>query len=207
MATSTRPRLTPAGERILAAASELFYVRGIGAVGVELVAEAAGVTKKTLYDRFGSKARLVEAYLRVRDERWRAFLTGYVDEHGGADPTERLLAVFDGLAEWQRQENQVRGCGFVNASAELTDPHHPGREAIMEQKRWVEAYLAELARATGVADPEGVARQLMLLHEGACVTHGLGLDPDAAATARAAAAAVLAAAPGDPHAPWAQGGR
>jgi AcrR family transcriptional regulator len=195
MATSTRPRLTPAGERILAAASELFYNRGIGAVGVELVAEAAGVTKKTLYDRFGSKAQLVAAYLRARDERWRAFLTAYVDEHGGADPTNRLLAVFDGLAEWQRQENPLpRGCGFVNASAELTDPHHPGREAIAEQKQWIRAYLVELAGAAGVSDSEGVARQLMLLHEGAYVAHGLGLDPDAAATARTAAEAVLAVA-------------
>lgn len=192
--TSTEVRLTPAGERILAAASELFYTRGIGAVGVELVAEAAGVTKKTLYDRFGSKAQLIAAYLRARDERWRAFLTGYVDEHGGADPAERLLAVFDGLAEWQRRENQARGCGFVNASAELTDPHHPGREAIAEQKRWVAAYLGGLASAVGVADAEAVARQLMLLHEGACVAHGLGLDPDSAATARTAAAAVLAGA-------------
>lgn len=199
MATSTRPRLTPAGERILAAASELFYTRGIGAVGVELVAEAAGVTKKTLYDRFGSKARLVAAYLRARDERWRAFLAGYVDEHGGADPTARLLAVFDGLAEWQRRENPLpRGCGFVNASAELTDPHHPGREAIAEQKWWIGAYLTELAAAAGVPDPDGLARQLMLLHEGAYVAHGLGLDPDAAGTARTAAAAVLTAARRDP---------
>ncbi|HEX6447767.1 MAG TPA: TetR/AcrR family transcriptional regulator [Streptosporangiales bacterium] len=193
MATSTRPRLTPAGERILAAASELFYTRGIGAVGVELVAEAAGVTKKTLYDRFGSKAQLVAAYLGARDERWRAFLTGYVDEHG-ADPTERLLAVFDGLGEWQRRENQARGCGFVNASAELTDPHHPGREAVAEQKRWLAAFLGRLAGDVGVADPEEVARQLVLLHEGACVAHGLGLDPDAAVTARTAAAAILAGA-------------
>ena len=35
------PALTPAGERLLDAASELFYRRGIRAVGVDLVAETA----------------------------------------------------------------------------------------------------------------------------------------------------------------------
>lgn len=186
---------TPAGERILAAASELFYERGIGAVGVELVAEVAGVTKKTLYDRYGSKAQLVAEYLRVRDQRWRTFLTGYVDEHGAGDPESRLLAAFDGLGEWQRLENPTpRGCGFVNAAAELTDPHHPGSEAVAEQKRWIAGFLTELATATGAGDPAALAAQLLLLHEGACVAQGLALDPAAARTARTAAATLLAAA-------------
>lgn len=189
------PRLTPAGERILAAASDLFYTRGIGSVGVDLVAETAGVTKKTLYDRFGSKARLVEAYLRARDERWRAHLVRHVDEHGGADPVERLLAVFDGLGAWQHAENtDPRGCGFVNAAAEITDPAHPGRAAVLDQKLWVREYLTELAEAAGLARPGALADQLLLLHEGACVAHGLGLDPDAAAHARNAASALVAAA-------------
>lgn len=188
------PRLTPAGERILAAASELFYTRGIGSVGVDLVAETAGVTKKTLYDRFGSKARLVEAYLRARDDRWRAHLVRHVDEHGGSDPVERLLAVFDGLGAWQRAENtDPRGCGFVNAAAEITDPAHPGRAVVLDQKRWVLAYLTQLAADAGVPGPAALADQLLLLHEGACVAHGLGLDPDAAASARHAAGALVAA--------------
>lgn len=183
--------LTPAGQRILDAASALFYSRGIGAVGVELIAEVAGVTKKTLYDRFGSKAQLVEAYLRARDERWRAFLTEYVDDHGHT-PRERVLAAFDGLGEWMRTENPVRrGCGFVNASAELTDPHHPGRRAIADQKQWVRQYLDQLLSAAGLTDPGELTAQLMLLFEGACVTHGLGLDDNAAEVARYAAAKLI----------------
>ena len=72
------PALTPAGERLLDAASELFYRRGIRAVGVDLVAETAGTTKKTLYDRFGSKDELVALYLRRRARRWQAFLFPYL---------------------------------------------------------------------------------------------------------------------------------
>src|SRR5699024_10191832 len=71
------PRLTPAGERILEAASTLFYEQGIRTVGVDAIAAAADVTKKTLYDRFGSKDRLIAAYLEERDRAWHRFL----DEH------------------------------------------------------------------------------------------------------------------------------
>jgi AcrR family transcriptional regulator len=186
---------TPAGRRILDAASDLFYTRGIGVVGVELIADTAGVTKKTLYDRFGSKARLVETYLRARDERWREFLTSYVEARGGS-PRDRVLAVFDGLGEWMRNQSNGRGCGFVNASAELTDPHHPGLRAIAEQKQWVREYLEHLVRGASLSEPDLVTRQLILLFEGACVANGLGLDDDAAAIARAAAERLIESEPG-----------
>ena len=65
-----RPKV-PAADRILRVASEMFYLRGIRAVGVDAIASEADVTKKTLYDNFGSKDNLVAAYLRGRDERWR----------------------------------------------------------------------------------------------------------------------------------------
>lgn len=188
---SNEVRMTPAGERILSAASELFYRHGIGAVGVDAVAEAAGVTKKTLYDRFGSKGRLIAAYLRARDLRWRERVARYVAATGGTD--ERLLAVFDALGDWMRAENS-RGCAFVHAYAELTDPAHPGRQVVREQKQWLSARLTDLARDVGVPDPELLAARLLLLHEGATVAYGMGIDADAASTARSSAAALLAAA-------------
>lgn len=46
---------TAVGQRILDAASTLFYERGITATGVDLIVEQAGTTKRTLYQRFGSK--------------------------------------------------------------------------------------------------------------------------------------------------------
>ena len=61
--------LTPAAARVLEVASRLFYERGIHAVGVDAIAEAAGVTKKTIYDRFRSKDNLIAAYLERRDRR------------------------------------------------------------------------------------------------------------------------------------------
>ncbi len=77
-----RVALTPGARRALDAAGRLFYERGIHAVGVDLIAAEAGVTKKTLYDRFGSKEQIVVEYLADRDERWRAFLAAHLDTVG-----------------------------------------------------------------------------------------------------------------------------
>lgn len=182
MVTTTAPARTPAAERILAAASRLFYDEGIHSVGVEAIAGAAGVTKKTLYDRFGSKDRIIEQYLRDRDQLWRGWLTAYVERHATA-PAEKLLATFDALGAWMRERNP-RGCAFVNAHAEIVDPEHPASKAITEQKLWVLDYLIDLADELDVADPVALGQDLTLLFEGATVTYSLGIDDDAAARAR-----------------------
>src|SRR4249920_3027 len=70
MSAAAKPASLPANmqapprERILAAASDLFYRQGIRAVGVEAIAEAAGTNKMTLYRHFTSKDELVAEYLR-----------------------------------------------------------------------------------------------------------------------------------------------
>ena len=74
------PAMTKAGTRLLEAASDLFYDRGVRAVGVDLIAESAGTTKKTLYDSFGSKDALVALYLLRRAHRWREHLLARLAE-------------------------------------------------------------------------------------------------------------------------------
>ncbi|MBA3426084.1 MAG: TetR/AcrR family transcriptional regulator [Rubrobacteraceae bacterium] len=176
-----RPKV-PAADRILRAASEMFYREGIRAVGVDAIAAKADVTKKSLYDNFGSKDALIAAYLRARDERWRTWLLDTVDRQGGT-AKERLLSTFDALAEWMKHENP-RGCGFVNAAAELPHDGHPARAVVMDQKQWLRGYLAELAAEGGAADPESLAEQLMILHEGANVANSLDISANAAQRAR-----------------------
>ncbi|MEV5825296.1 TetR/AcrR family transcriptional regulator [Spirillospora sp. NPDC052242] len=188
-ATAQDRPLTPAARRVLRVASDLFYERGITAVGMELVAAEAGVTKKTVYDRFGSKDALVMAYLRGRDERWRAF----VDERlaAVADPRERVLASFDVLGEWLAA-GAGRGCSMVNACAELPDPSHPVHGLAAEQKAWTRELYARLVRALPGEDAAGaLAGQLAIVHEGANVAYSVGGVRDAAALARAAADAIL----------------
>ncbi len=180
--------MTPAARRALTAAGRLFYERGIHAVGVDLIAAEAGVTKKTLYDRFGSKDQLVVEYLADRDERWRARLAERLD--ACASPRERVLAVFDVSRAWM-DENSPRGCGMVNAHAEIDDPAHPAYAIITGQKQWMLTLFTDLVRPLAPASAESLGRTLMLLHEGALVAFGLRVFPGALEQARDQAAALL----------------
>lgn len=182
-------RLTPGARRILEVASALFYDRGIHAVGVDTIAAESGVTKRTLYDRFGSKDELVAAYLRARDRRWRRLVDTARDAE--TDPVRRAMSPFTVLDEWL--DSGGRGCAFVNAHAELPDPGHPGRAVISEEKRWLRELFRTELTAAGVADPQACALQLLLLHEGALVAYSVAAEPAAVEAARAAARAVLAA--------------
>lgn len=186
-ATGPNPA-TPAGRRILSVASELFYTHGINAVGMELVAERAEVTKKTVYDRYGSKDGLVAAYLRARDERWRAWM----DERLAAStsPSDAVLASYQALESWMAAESP-RGCAFVNAAAELPDREHPGRQVVVEQKRWLRQLYARLAEAAGVSE---LADAFFMLHEGVLVARDVADVQNAAELARAAAARLLTSA-------------
>lgn len=186
----TRERLTPAGRRILDVAAELFYRQGIHAVGVEGIAAEAGVTKKTLYACFGSKDNLVTAYLEQRDERWREWVLRWLDEHGGS-AAEQVLGTFDALAEWI-ERGVFRGCGFVNALAEIPDHEHPARAIIAGQQEWVREHFARLAEAAGAPDPADFAKTALLLYEGVTVAASKDL-PDAARQARRAAEVLLKA--------------
>jgi AcrR family transcriptional regulator len=181
------PPLTPAGERLLEAASALFYRHGIRAVGVDLIADTAGTTKKTLYDRFGSKDELVARYLRRRSRHWQEFLrAGMADVPAGPD---RPAAAFDVLREWLREQD--RGCGFVNAYAEIGGTDHPAVAEIRAEKAWMREYLTGLVRETGHPEPERAGAELHLLYEGATVLATAAGVPDAPERAREAARRVL----------------
>src|ERR1700748_2490825 len=55
-----------ARERLLDAADELFYDEGVQTVGIDRIIEHAGVAKASLYNTFGSKEEMVQAYLANR---------------------------------------------------------------------------------------------------------------------------------------------
>ncbi|PXW30253.1 UNVERIFIED_CONTAM: TetR family transcriptional regulator [Williamsia faeni] len=179
--------MTPAADRILTAAAALFYSRGIHAVGVESIAESAGTTKKTIYDRFGSKDGLIVAYLRRRSLQWRSFV---LDRIAAQSPgREQALAVFDATDQWM--DSWVRGCGFINAYAELGGTEHPGVAVIVEEKTWVRELFEHICTAGEYDDPHFLAGQLTLLHEGSIVTRTAGAQSDASTLARRTAEALL----------------
>lgn len=176
--------------RILAAARTRFGEQGINATGIaELVAEAR-VSRRTLYQQFGSKDELVVAYLRelAADP---ATLPQRVLERDELTPRARLLELFAALGDGA---GSGRGDPFLAAAVELADPAHPGRRVIMRRQAAFAERLAELARAAGARDPEGVGERLLVLYCGAVSATLAADDPAPAAAANALARAVLAEA-------------
>src|SRR6266481_8478705 len=81
----------PPRERILATARELFYRRGIHAVGVDAIAEAAGTNKMTLYRHFASKDVLIAACLSELMQEFDAAWDAIAAVHAG-DPEGHIMA-------------------------------------------------------------------------------------------------------------------
>jgi AcrR family transcriptional regulator len=185
-------RRRPGAERLLEAASDLFYREGIRAVGVDTVSERAGVSKRTLYNRFGGKDELVAEYLRRRDDRWRAYLREATGRVTG--PREKLLAVFGAYGEWLVGED-FRGCPFANAAAEIPDPNHPARIVARRHKDGVKEHLVTLAGEAGFRAPEALAERLLLLLEGATATAAMRHSGEPLDVARSVALELMDAHP------------
>lgn len=165
--TLARKAEMPPRERILEAARDLFYARGIRAVSVDEIAAAAQTNKMTLYRHFESKDLLVAEYLRS--------LSGYAVErdeeirraHPG-DAYAQLLALAARIGK-DLCAAELRGCPMANAAVEYPEKDHPARIVIEESKKEQCERLVRLCREAGFVQPEQMAEELFLLYEGACV--------------------------------------
>jgi AcrR family transcriptional regulator len=193
----TRVKINPKDsprERILSAASQLFYRHGIHMVGVDEIAAAAGSNKMTLYRGFGSKERLIVEWLRATSaaaqEKWR--------EVEDAHPHD-ALARLHGLVDMMVSQISVwmRGCPFGNSMAELSDLDHPAHDVIREYYHYQRDWLERACREAQLREPDHIADAMFFIIRG--TSTGLALD-DAAEFAkreRRALSAVIDAARGD----------
>ena len=193
--TSTR-------ERIISAASALFYNDGIRGVGVDAVAAKAGVTKRTLYYHFRSKDDLVAAYLAARDQPNLALFMQWFAEADAGLPA-KVERIFRNLARSARHP-KWKGCGFLRTSAELANmPGHPAMKIGAAHKKKFEAWLCDVFEANAIGEASKLARQIVLLLDGSFAVVLLHRDPSYMETAGQAAysltAAALAARPKSPR--------
>jgi AcrR family transcriptional regulator len=158
----------PPRERILAAARELFYRRGIHAVGVVAIAAAADSNKMTLYRHFASKDVLVAACLSELTQEFEVAWDVIAAAHVG-DPKGQLLAWLRHICDFKEYEAE-RGCALANAAVELPDKDHPARRVIREYKTAVRERLIQLCRDAKLADPDRLADEVSLIFEGARIT-------------------------------------
>jgi AcrR family transcriptional regulator len=163
-AVTATPSKKPARDRIFEAAREMFYERGIRAVGVETIAAEAGATKMSLYRNFPSKDELVAECLRdqAREswEWWDAAVAKHPD-----NPRAQLEELFDAFADKAGCVESAFGCALSNAAIELHEPDNPARMVSVEHKREMHARLIAMAQAAGAPD-EDLADGLLILMEG-----------------------------------------
>ncbi len=165
-------------------AAGLFYREGLHAVGVDRVADTAGLTKRTIYRHYRSKDELIAASLRHAPRA--VFPTA-------GDPLERIAGAFDSL-EAYLTGTQYRGCPYIIFSAELTEPDHPARKLIEKLLVKRRAWFRDRAAEAGLVNPEEVAEELDVLFDGALASGAKRGDLVAARTAKRLARRVVAAA-------------
>lgn len=173
-----QPRL-PTRERIIEAASELFYAQGLRAVSADKIIAEVGITKVTFYRHFPTKDDLIVAYLERRAQWERDAVAAARQVAGNVPDTFRMVAQAIG-AESCRPG--FRGCPFINAAAEYADADHPVRKTVNAHRRWFKQAIKELLDELEVPDSARVADELVMLRDGAMVSGYLS-DPNAVADA------------------------
>jgi AcrR family transcriptional regulator len=178
-------------DHVLETALRLFNQNGYTATGVDLIIAEAGVAKTTLYRHFDTKEDLILAALERQDEQARDAMRAFVEQRT-SDPVGRLLATFDCLEAWFRDE-RFRGCLFVSAAGEHKDSANPVFRAAALHKRLTLAYFEELAHAARFAEPKRIAAEINVLHEGATAVAQMTRTAEPARQAKRMAAQLLAA--------------
>jgi len=151
-------------DRIMRTANDLFYSRGIHAVGVDAIASGAGTNKMSFYRNFVSKDELVAQYLREAEAEAWAWWDSTVAAHAG-DPRAQVETLF-GLLVKKNCTEQSRGCALANAAVEITEPDHPARPVIQRYKAQMRRRFRNLAREMRARDADVLGDSLTLLWEG-----------------------------------------
>jgi len=173
---------------ILDVTEKLIYKSGIGATSMDLLVKTAGVSRKSIYRYFADKDALVVAALQRRDMRWMDWYTNAVDK--AETPADRLLNLFGVLTSWFASEG-FRGCAFINTSGETGDAQDPVRLVAKEHKQKLLDYVCGLCTEYGAEDPLLLARQLLILIDGAITVALVMGDHSAADNAQCMARKLL----------------
>lgn len=180
-----------ARERLLDAAEELAFTRGVAATPVDRILEHANVSPATLYAHFGNKEGLIAQALRRRLENWDA--AWQLEIAAAATDRDRLLAVFPALTSYRSGASAARWCAALGVAAETVDPGQQLAETLSQDTQLLTDRFRELAvPVVGADDADALAAHLLLIFTGVLGMLLRGASPeDAAATGRATAGYVI----------------
>lgn len=180
--------------RLLQSTERLIYAGGINATGMDAIVKASGVSRKSIYRLYPTKEALVAAALRARDERWMQW---FIEATSAGDPAQCLRAIFPALRSWFESDG-FHGCAFINAAGEIGDPESEILAVAALHKQRLLDYLKALTEACGFPDHEEVARQFLVLIDGATTVAMVTGQVDVADCAGRVAALLLpSASPSD----------
>ncbi|MGK3128985.1 TetR/AcrR family transcriptional regulator [Pantoea sp. C8B4] len=157
-----------ARDRILLSAQQLFYQQGIRATGIDKIIAAAGVTKVTFYRHFPAKNALILAFLQTRHQRWMTAFRSALAQH--EDLVDALPAA---LLSWFNDDD-YRGCAFINTAAELGN-------TLPEASLLIRQHKQEMAQAIADKLPTEIQDKIapiVLLVEGAIVQVQIGEEAE-----------------------------
>lgn len=175
--------------RLLDAADELLFDRGVVATPVDAILERAGVSPATLYRAYGSKEGLVAATL---DRRQREWLAVWDDAVGQApDDVSRLLAVFDALDHFRSRPHAARWCAFLGTAAEYADAPPVLAAAVQRDTDDLRARLTALAEPVAGPGAADLADQVLLVISGHLAMRLRSVGPSDTSVARRIAEAVV----------------
>ncbi|AFS79585.1 transcriptional regulator, TetR family [Gottschalkia acidurici 9a] len=170
-----------AAMRILDTAKRLFYSEGIQSVGIDRIVKESNVAMNTMYKYFPSKDTLVEVYLTERDKYWMSWLENSVAQV--KEPREKLLAIFDALDNWFH-EDVFRGCAFINAYGEVGTTKSYIHNISKYHKEKLYELILKIAEDAMIVNKEQVAKEFLILIEGAIVVASISENKDAGKTAK-----------------------
>ncbi|MDU0354907.1 TetR/AcrR family transcriptional regulator [Paraglaciecola aquimarina] len=165
--TASQPP-SSAKQRILFAAHDLFYSKGIRATGVDLIIAQAKVTKTTFYRHFASKNLLILAYLDYRHQIWLTWFSQHINS-----AKELVNGIESAITEWFSQD-YFRGCAFINSLSEIAQTLPTVKQKVAEHKRDVAALI--MTKLPASTSRHAQAQAIVMAIDGAIIRVQSGED-------------------------------
>lgn len=186
---------TAVQDKILQTAEQLIYTNGIHAMGMDLLVRTSGVARKSIYRYYATKEDVAVNALSARDVRWMHWFRTETDK--ATSPEARILEMFTVLKGWFESEG-FRGCAFINTAGEIGDAEDPIRQLAKAHKQKLFDYALELCQQLNIEQPDVLAKQLLILIDGAITLALVMGDHNAADSARDMAQLLLNAVTKNP---------
>lgn len=146
-------------------AFSLFYEQGFHATGVDTVLSGTGISKRTLYKYFSSKEELIVSAIQYYHQTNLQLIDKFIAESGASSPQEKILALFDFLAE-RVNRGDFRGCLVINAKAEYAQTVPDISSSCKGYTDAIEGLLQVFLLETGLKNTPAISKQIGILFSG-----------------------------------------